>query len=94
LTVGDPDAVASVITSLVTPLLPVITRLPELAVNVTVPVVTVPLRTLGLVLAVGNTANAPLELGIEPLLQAVPVVQGTVPDVGSHVDWACAEPAA
>jgi hypothetical protein len=49
---------------------------------------TVPLRTLALVLALGNTARAPTELGIPPF-QAVPVVHATVPDVGSHVDWAC-----
>jgi len=40
--------------------------------------------------AFGNTARAPVEVGIEPLLHAVPVVHGTVPEVGSQVDWACA----
>jgi hypothetical protein len=67
--------------------------LPDEAEKLTVPDVTVLLSTLAPTAAVGNTARAPLEFGIEPLLHAVPVVHGTVPDVGSHVDWATTEPA-
>ena len=92
-TVGDPDAVANVITSSMTPLLPASTRLPDAAVKLMVPVVTVLLSTLAPTAAVGNTARAPVEFGIEPLLQAVPVVHATVPEVGSHVDWATTEAA-
>ena len=93
-TVGDPDAVASVITSVVPPLLPDSTRLPDAAVKLTVPVVTVLLSTLAPNAAFGNTATAPLAFGISPPLHAGPVSQGVVPYDGSHVDWACAEPAA
>jgi hypothetical protein len=67
--------------------------LPDAAVKLTVPVVTVLLSTLAPTAAVGNTANAPLAFGISPPLHAVPVVQGTVPEVGSQVDWALAETA-
>jgi hypothetical protein len=51
------------------------------------------LSTLAPTAAVGNTANAPLAFGISPPLHAVPVVQGTVPEVGSQVDWATTEAA-
>ena len=66
------------------------TTCPEAVVWLIVPTVTVVLSSSTVGPALGNCVIASTALGIMPSLQAVPVVQGVVPDVGNQMDWAAA----
>ncbi|MFM9023838.1 MAG: hypothetical protein ACKON7_00600 [Planctomycetaceae bacterium] len=87
-TTGDPDATASVTISFVVELSP-ITMFPVVPDMVIVPVVTDVAMSDAPEPPLKKFATAPTAFGTGPL-QFVPLVQGTVPVVGSHVDCAAA----
>ena len=90
--IGTPEETARSIQSVAEPAVPVepITTFPEAVVWLIVPTVTVVLSSSTVGPALGNCVIASTALGIMPSLQAVPVVQGVVPDVGNQMDCAAA----